>query len=50
MDHEEFRERAYAWVERTTKEQGVPLKLTTPQLVQRVAQILADNYGRRHQA
>jgi hypothetical protein len=47
MEADELRQRAIAWVERTTSEQGVPLKLTTPELIERVVQILELAHSRR---
>jgi hypothetical protein len=40
MDRDELRRRAIAWVERSCAEQGVPIKLTSPELLDRVAEIL----------
>lgn len=47
VTEEELRRRAHAWVERTTREQAVPLKLSDPVAVVRVAAILAEGRARR---
>ena len=47
MTEEELRRRAQAWVERSTREQGVPLRLSDPVAVARVAAILASGRARR---
>src|SRR4051812_40303329 len=45
VDQDELRRRAIAWVERSCREQGAPVKLSNPELIDRVAQILEE--GRR---
>jgi hypothetical protein len=47
VTEEELRRRAHAWVERTTREQGVPLKLSDPVAIARVAAIFASGRARR---
>jgi hypothetical protein len=47
VTEEELRRRAHAWVERTTREQGVPLKLSNPVAIARVAAIFASGRARR---
>jgi hypothetical protein len=37
-----LRERAVAWVERTCAEQGVPVKLSDPVALRRIADILGE--------
>jgi hypothetical protein len=39
---EDLRARAVAWVERTCAEQGVPVKLSDPLLLAKVAELLAQ--------
>ena len=38
----DWSERAVAWVERSCAEQGVPVKLTDPVALQRIADILGE--------
>ena len=45
-DQDDLRRRAIAWVERSCAEQGVPAKLSDPELLDRVAKILEE--GRRN--
>lgn len=45
-----FRERAVAWVERTCEEQGVPVKLSDPVALAKVADILAEGRQAREEA
>ncbi len=40
MTDDELRRRAHAWVERTTREQGLPLKVDNPLILNEVADIL----------
>jgi hypothetical protein len=47
-DDEELRRRAQVWVERTTSEQGVPLKLSDPVAVARVADLSVGVNERRN--
>jgi hypothetical protein len=46
-DQDDLRRRALAWVERTCAEQGVPVKLSDPIALDRIAKILAE--GRPNQ-
>ena len=39
---EDLRARAVAWVERTCAEQGVPVKLSDPLLLAKVAELMAQ--------
>ena len=50
MDEDELRRRAHAWVERTTREQGVPLKVTDPEVIDLVAAIFEEARQKRLQA
>jgi hypothetical protein len=47
MREDEVRRKAIAWVERTCAEQGVPVKITDPLVLARVAAILQE--GHRNQ-
>lgn len=40
MADDELRRRAHAWVERHTREQGLPLKVDNPLILRTVAEIL----------
>jgi hypothetical protein len=44
-DQDDLRQRAIAWVERSCAEQGVPVKLSDPQVLERIAKIFEE--GRR---
>jgi hypothetical protein len=39
MQDDELRKRAVAWVERTTGEQGLPMKIENPVVLRKVAMI-----------
>jgi hypothetical protein len=44
------RSRAHAWVERTCREQGVPVKISDPHTIQRVAAIFREAKSEARQA
>lgn len=45
-----MRERAVAWVERSCAEQGVPVKLSDPVALRRIADILGEARDAREEA
>ena len=47
MTDDELRRRAQAWVERTTIEQGVPVKIDNPLILDKIAQILCGANEKR---
>lgn len=47
MHDEDLRQRAIAWVERWCAEQGVPVKISDPLTIEKVAAILAEGRARR---
>jgi hypothetical protein len=46
----DFQKRAHEWVERTCREQGIPVKLSDPRTSERVAAILRDGRAKTPQA
>jgi hypothetical protein len=42
--------RARAWAERTCREQGIPVRISDPQTIERVAAILRDGRAKTPQA
>jgi hypothetical protein len=47
---DDFADRAKAWVERTCAEQGVPVKLSDPVALRRIADILGEARDAREAA
>lgn len=47
VEDDELRRRAIAWVERTTREQGLPVKMEDPVALARIAAILENAHQQR---